>query len=152
LLPELERADGPRRRIVLVAPWFAAALYLRYGSCLPMAIIGVVALGFGGRALLRRPLRLLATVRPFLLPVIPHVLEARAITGSPLGFLLAGNDVLAPEHGGVGLMGYCAKNPVTYYGYVTAPLMLLGLLSIFRPRDRRAVMLWLIAVADIIVL
>jgi hypothetical protein len=152
LLSELARDDGPRRQVLLVAPLFAAAVYLRYGSVLPIAISGVVALGFYGRAVLRRPARMLAAVGLLVALLVPHALDARATTGSPLGFLLAGNEALHVEYRGEGLVGFIVNNPFTFYGAVTAPLLVLGLLSIVRPRDRRAVALWLIAVVTVIAL
>lgn len=149
LITELERDDGPRWRVILVAPLFAAALYVRYGSCLPIGIIGVVALGFGWRTVVRRPAPVIATVVLFVVLLVPHALDAMHTTGSPLGFLLDGKDVVR-KYRGAGLLGFVATNPFSYYGLVTTPLVILGLLSIIRPRDRRAVMLWLIGVGDIV--
>jgi hypothetical protein len=150
LIEELGRDDGPRRRVVLIAPLFAGSIYARYGSVLPIAIAGVVVLAFRWRSALRRPGPLAWAAALFLVLLVPHALEARAITGSPLGFLLESNDVLRIEYRGVGLVGFIVNNPFTYYGTITTPLLVLGLCSIIRPRDRRAVMLWLIAVLDIV--
>ena len=149
-ISELRRDDGPRWPLIVVAPLFAAAFYVRYGSCLPIAIIGVAALGFGWRAVRQRPAPAIATLVVFVVLLIPHALDARATTGSALGFLRDGNAVLGVDYVGVGLVGFLTQNPFAYYGVVTTPLLILGLCSIVRPRDRWAVMLWLIAVADIV--
>lgn len=150
LITELEREDGPSRRLLLVAPLFAAAMYVRYGSCIPIAIASVVAVGFGWRAIIRRPGTVVATVVVFVGLMIPHALDANATTGSPLGFLLEGRDVLRTEYRGVGLVGFVSQNPFLYYGIATTPLLILGLFSIVFRRDRRTVMLWLIAVGVIV--
>lgn len=152
LVGELTRDDGPRRRVLLAAPLFAAAVYVRYGSVIPIAVAGVVALAFSWRAVLRRPARVVAAAALFFALLVPHALDARATTGSPLGFLLSGNEALHVAYRGEGLVGFVANNPFVYYGLVTTPLLVIGLASIFRPRDRRAAMLWLIAVVTIIAL
>ncbi|MBL9013716.1 MAG: glycosyltransferase family 39 protein, partial [Myxococcales bacterium] len=45
----LRRDDGPRWRVIGAAPLFAAALYLRYASCVPIAIVGVAVAALGWR-------------------------------------------------------------------------------------------------------
>jgi hypothetical protein len=150
LISELTRPDGPRWRMMLAAPALAAAVYVRYGSVLPIAVIAGVLVAAFPRALLRRPARLAATVGLFLALLVPHAVDAWAVTGSPLGYLLAGGEVLRVQYRGEGLVGLVTASPLTYYGYITTPVMLLGLASIARPRDRAAVALWLIAVLTVI--
>jgi 4-amino-4-deoxy-L-arabinose transferase-like glycosyltransferase len=150
VVTELVREPAPRRRLVLAAPCLAAAFYLRYGSVLAIAAIGGAALVVGGRAALRRPWTSLATIALFVLLLVPHFLSAIATTGSALGVLRMSSDVLGEAHVAQSLVTYATSNPFTYYGAVTAPVMIAGLVAIRRARDRRVLLLWLIAVADIV--
>src|SRR5262249_10344985 len=81
----LAREAGPPRRLVLAAPWLAAAFYIRYGSLLAIAAIGGAALAVGWRAALRRPWIALTTIGLFALLLVPHLVASQAVTGSPLG-------------------------------------------------------------------
>jgi 4-amino-4-deoxy-L-arabinose transferase-like glycosyltransferase len=150
VVTELSREGAPRWRLVAAAPCFAAAFYLRYGSVLAIAAIGGAGLVVGGRAVLRRPGVAAATIALFALLLVPHLLAARAATGSALGLLRMSSDTLGDAYVGQSLVTYLTSNPFTYYGAVTAPVMLAGLAAIHRHRDRRVRLLWLIAVADIV--
>src|SRR5204862_181833 len=79
IVAEVTREDGPRRRTLLAAPLLAAALYLRYASCVPIALLGAASLGFGLRSIRRRPWPIAATAALFLARRVP---PARA-PGSP---------------------------------------------------------------------
>jgi 4-amino-4-deoxy-L-arabinose transferase-like glycosyltransferase len=154
LLAELARDSdagtppGLRWRLLLVAPWLVAAFYLRYGSCLPILVICAVALAGGWRAIRHRPWPLIATVGLGIALLVPHVLMSIAITGTALGILRESSAAVPSE---LGLRTYVTSNPFTYYGVVAAPLMMVGLGSILRRRDRRSLMIWAIAVGDILV-
>jgi hypothetical protein len=148
---EVTRPDGPRRRVVWAAPWLAAAFYLRYGSCIPIAIIGAVVLVGGWRGVVRRPGPVIATILVLAALLVPHVAMAIAATGSPLGIVGESSTAIG-SHVGSGLVTYMTANPFVYYGLVATPLLIAGLVAIARVRDRRIVMLWVIAVADIIAL
>ena len=146
-----EAADRPLRwRVVLAAPLLAAALYLRYASCVPIAILGAAVLVVGARPIARRPAPIAATAALFLALLVPHARAALDATGSPLGILLASKDVPYRTWLGEGLATYATSNPVTYYGLLAAPILLAGLAAVARARDRRTVLLWLVAVADIV--
>jgi len=150
IVSEVTREDGPRWRAVLAAPLLAAALYLRYASCVPIAILGAAALGFGLRSIARRPAPIVATAALFLALLVPHAVAATRATGWPLGVLLASKDV--PQHTWIaeGLVDYVAVNPVRTYGLLAPLVLIAGLLAGLRLRDRRAKVLWTVAVLDIV--
>jgi hypothetical protein len=149
LVGELGRADDrPRLRLVLVAPAFAAAFYLRYASCVPIAVIVVAALVLYWRAVLRRPVVVLATAALFGLALVPHALAAIAITDSPLGILLESKSVPGQSGFAHGLVTYVTSNPFTFYGLAMPPVLIAGLVAL--RRDRGTALLWIVAVADII--
>ena len=149
LIAELSRDGGPRTRILLAAPAFAAALYLRYGSALAIAIIGVACAIAYWRVVVRAPLRVLATAALFVVLLVPHFVIAYGKTGSPLGILLHSTDMITTVSE-PGLVTYLTTNPLRFYGVVTTPLLLVGVASIIRIRDRRLVLAWVIAVAIVI--
>ncbi len=153
LAGELARADGPRWRILAAAPWLAAAFYLRYASCVPIAMIVVGAgLVWGRRA---RALPLLATAGLLALLLVPHALHAIAETGSPLGIIRFSSGVPRRAYVGEGLATYLLRNPLRFYGVLAAPVLLAGLASVVRPPDttrKPARYLWLVAVAQIVTL
>ena len=144
---ELTREHGPRWRIVLVAPLLAAALYLRYGSCVPIAIIAAAALFVWWREIARRPWPVLVTAGAFLLLLVPHMVTATRTMGSPLGILLASRSVPVDD---IGLVTYLTANPIGYYGLLAPIPMVVGVFSLLFNRDRRAVFVWLVAVGSIV--
>ena len=153
IVTEVIQRTGPLRwRVVLAAPLLACALYLRYASCVPIALLGVATLGVGWRTIARRPLPILATAAAFLVLLVPHLRTAYAETGSPLGILLASKDVPGKTWFAQGLVTYVTSNPVHYYGLLAAPVFLAGLAAITRFRDRATLLLWTVAVADVAVL
>jgi hypothetical protein len=147
LVPELAREQGPTKRVVATAPWFAAAFYLRYGSCASIAIIAIVACCLFGRAIVRRPRPVAATIAVFALLLVPHVVHAITVTGLPTGILVASGNM--PGRPCEGLVTYLMGNPFALYG-VAAPLMLVGLLGC--TRTRAVLALQVIAIAQVVVL
>lgn len=152
-------ADGldarPRWRIVLVAPLLAAALYLRYGSCVPIAFLGAAWLAFGWRELVRRPAPIVAAAALFLLLCVPHAWTAIELTGSPLGILLENRRVVPNRYVGEGLVAYLTSNPFVRYGWLTPPILIVGIASLpvlARSGARRAAFLWVVAIPSIIVI
>ena len=145
---ELPRDEGPRWRVVIAAPLLAAAFYLRYASCVPIAIIGVSWVALGWRGIVRRPAPVIATAALFLVLFVPHAIMADHATGSPLGILLESRLVPANEYAGKGLVTYFTTNPFAYYGRLTPPIMIIGLLVL--RRDRRVVFLWIVAAVSTI--
>jgi 4-amino-4-deoxy-L-arabinose transferase-like glycosyltransferase len=143
IIGELGRPGGPRWRIVLVAPAFAAAFYLRYGSAPVIAIAALAALVLWWRAIVARPLPILAAAALFAGLLVPHVRHSLDETGDVLGVLhwAAGTPRLA--YPGEGLVTYLTSNPFSYYGALVAPLMLAALVGLARSFRRRPP--WLLA-------
>jgi hypothetical protein len=148
LADELDRPTGPRWRVVWVAPLFAAAFYIRYGSCIPIAMIGLAAIGFGWRAILARPAPALAVVGLLAALLVPHLALAIRETGSPLGIMLESTTVIGSGLG-ASLVTYTTSNPFVYYGF-TAPIFVAGIVSIVTIRDRRRAFLWTVAILDVL--
>lgn len=160
LVPESEAQARPSWRVVWVAPLFAAAFYIRYASCVPAAILGLACASAGWRAVLRRPGPLLASAAVLLLLLVPHFLDSIHLLGSPLAILLESQSV--PRSEVSGLTTYVTAAPRTFYGTAVAPLLVVGVLSVGwfalhgrRPGAnvlvaRRGVLLWAIAIGDIV--
>lgn len=150
LVDETDRDTGPRWRIVWVAPLFAAAFYIRYGTCIPTAVIGVAVAAVGWRSIAARPAPAIATVALLAVLLVPHLAMAIRLTGSPLGIVLESSTVIGSGFAAA-LVTYTTSNPFAYFGF-TAPVLIVGILSIVRIRDRRRVLLWAIAILDIVAL
>ena len=148
----IRRDDGPRWRVIAAAPLFAAAMYLRYASCVPIAIVGVAVAVLGWRRIVRAPAPIAVTVAAFAVMLVPHFLSAMRETGSPLGILLAGKGV--PGHTWIaeGLATYVTSNGFRYYGVLAPPILLAGLAAPFVMRDRPTLLLWIVAVGDVVAL
>lgn len=144
---EIDREDGPRWRLLLAAPLLAAALYIRYGSALYIAVVVVATLAIGARPLVRRPLPAVTTAALFLALLVPHLVQAHAMTGSPLGILLASRGVPQQAHLADGLFTYLGSDPFRYYGLAAPPALLAGLIAL-RGADRRRRLVWVIGVGS----
>lgn len=145
LVHELRRDGGPSWRILWAAPLCAAAMYLRYGSCVVIVMIAVATL------VMRRPdarsvRRMLATVALFGVLMVPHAAQALATTGSPFGIVLESASV--PPRGGA----YAAYfgHPIEYLGIVPTLLGLAALAGAWR--DRWRLYAFALGLADILVL
>lgn len=128
-----ELRDRPRWRICVCAPLAIAAVYVRYGSCVPVAIIGAAAVAFGHRAIRRRPWPVLVTAAVVVLGVLP------------LRHALAFSATVPPAT--PGLRDYVTR-PFWYFGALGPPLMLVAVTA----RDRWRWFATVIGVADVIVL
>ena len=148
LIPELRRDDGPRYRLVAVAPLLAASFYIRYGSCVTIALIGAAAIAIGCRGIARRPLPVIATCLVFGTLLVPHIADSIRQTGSPLGILHESASV--PQKIPAGLADYFLTNPFVRYGVLVAPLIVVGALSL--GRDRVLTVLQIVAAGQILVL
>lgn len=149
IVDEIDRDAGPRWRLVVVSPLLAAAFYVRYGSAIPIAVIVVVSIAIGARTLVRRPWPVLATAASFAIFLVPHFLEARALIGSPLGILLESRDVPQQHHLTDGLVTYLTSNPFIFYGLIAPFVLVAGLVAV-RGRDRRRLLVWLVAVGSFV--
>jgi len=150
IVGELDRDAGPRWRLVVVAPLMAAAFYLRYGSCIPIAIIAAVAVVLGWRTLARRPVPVIATGVMFVALLLPHAIMALRTIGSPFGILLETRSA-APHRALLdGLITYLTSDPIKRYGIPAPVVLIAGVLGV--RRDRRIGLLWLCGILDVIAL
>lgn len=169
LVEELVRAPtapgargGAGWRLVWVAPLVAAAFYVRYGSCVPAAILGVVTGLAGAGALRRRPAPALAAAALLAILLVPHLWDSTSLLGSPLAILRESR--MVPRSEVSGLRTYLTNNPLGFYGHLLAPVLALAALGTpavawrwwrrgtpeLALRARRALVLWGIAVIDVI--
>jgi 4-amino-4-deoxy-L-arabinose transferase-like glycosyltransferase len=146
----IDRVDGPRWRLVLAGPVFAAAFYLRYGSAPVIAFAIAVAGAMWWRAVLRRPLRVLAMGAVLAGLVVPHLLYSRAVTGTLLGILEVSAGMPRRAYVGEGLVTYLTRNPLLFYGFLVAPVMIAGLAGLVRLRHRAAWYLAIVALGQIV--
>lgn len=152
LIAELDRPAGPRMRLALAAPAFAFAFYMRYGSAPIIAIAGVAALLLWWRAILVRPLPVVVAALAFAALLVPHALHSLHWMGSVLGVLTNSSGVPRRAYVGEGLVTYLTSNPFAYYGALVAPVMLGGLASLRRMRNRGAWLVALVALGQILAL
>jgi 4-amino-4-deoxy-L-arabinose transferase-like glycosyltransferase len=150
LVGELDREDGPRWRLVLAAPVFAAAFYMRYGSAPVIAFAIAVAGLLWWRAVVRRPLHVLAMGIVLAGLVVPHLLHSRAVTGTLLGILEVSAGMPRRAYIGEGLVTYLTRNPLLFYGFAVAPVMIAGLAGVVRLRHRAAWYLAIVALGQIV--
>lgn len=151
IVDEVDREDGPRWRLLAAAPLLAAAMYVRYGSVVPIAVIVIASVIIGARAIARRPWPCVATAGLFLVLLVPHFIEAHTTTGSPLGILLASSSVPQEEYFAAGLVTYVTSDPTKFYGVLIPVPLVAGLVSIgWIARDRRKLLLWLVAVGSLV--
>jgi hypothetical protein len=89
---EFERRPEPGRLLLAAAPVAALAFYIRYGSILPIGGIAIAAVLLWHRAMLRTPRLVGATIVFAAILFAPHILEAIARTGSPLGIITSAGE------------------------------------------------------------
>ncbi len=128
---ELSRDDGPRWRIVAIAPLFALGFYFRYGSAPVIATAGVAAVLLWPRRILRAPV--IASVLAFAALLAPHAIESLRATGSLFGILEVSSKMPRRAYVGEGLVTYLTSNPIRFYGGLIAPLLVVGLAGLARP-------------------
>ena len=153
LCSELSRDEGPRWRFVLAGPAFAVAFYLRYASAPVVAIAGAAAAALWWRAIVRRPLPVLAAAGVFVVMLLPHVVQSLAATGKLFGILQVSAKMPRRAYPGEGLVTYLLPgNPFRYYGVLVAPLLVAGLVGIVRapPRWRRSIFLGIVAIGQVL--
>ncbi|HEU0033492.1 MAG TPA: hypothetical protein VFQ53_22830 [Kofleriaceae bacterium] len=152
LVRELSRPDGASWRIAGAAPLLVAAFYVRYGSVPALLAIAVASVIVYGRAIVRRPLPVIATVALALILVVPHVVASLDRTGSVLGILRTSAASTRFVYAGEGLVTYLTENPFAYYGYLAAPVVAIGIVAGIALRDRRAGFVALVGIATLAIL
>ncbi|MEZ4362983.1 MAG: glycosyltransferase family 39 protein [Kofleriaceae bacterium] len=149
-LSEVTRDDGPRWRFVALGPLAAAAFYLRYASCVPIALLGVIGLAVGWRQMARRPGPVLVALGLLGVLLVPHALDSIKRTGSTLGLLLFNQRV--PQSTTSGLETYFTSDPLAFYGGLLAAVALVGALAPLWDRSSRVLALWALGLGQVIVL
>lgn len=152
LVSELDRDTGPRWRIVLAAPIFAAAFYVRYGSAPVVALAIAAAGGLWFRAVLRRPWPVLAMVGLLAALVVPHLLRSLDATGTWLGILQISAGMPRRAYIGEGLVTYLTSNPFLFYGALVAPVMVAGAVGVVRARRKAPWYLAILALCQLLAL
>jgi hypothetical protein len=147
---ELDRAGGPRWRIVAAAPILAAAFYLRYGSAPVVAFALAAAAVVWLRAVVARPLRVLAMGATLAVLVIPHLLRSLATTGTMLGILQVSAGMPRRAYVGEGLVTYLTSNPFLFYGFLIAPVAVAGFLGLPWVRRKAPWYLAIVAIAQLV--
>ncbi len=153
IVDELERPDGPRYRLVAVAPLFAAAFYLRYGTAPVIAVIAIAAIAVWHRALWSRPGPALISAVVLAALLAPFLIYSQRTTGSIGGILALAGEVSGRKFIGHGLWVYLVSNPFVFYGVPITPIMFAGIAGIARPRLSRrrvAVFLGLVAAGQVL--
>jgi hypothetical protein len=144
---ELGGETPPRWRVMWMAPWCAAAFYLRYGSCLSIVVLGAVVLAVNARAVLSRPGPVVATLATFAALLIPHAWMSTRATGTPWRILLQSSRVITQARPPTPL-AYLDVNPLWFYGVAAVPVLLIGFAVGLRALDRRRRMAWLLAMGQ----
>jgi dolichyl-phosphate-mannose-protein mannosyltransferase len=126
LWDQFERRPAPTRLLLAAAPVAAAAFYLRYGTVLALASIGVVAVVLWAPSL-RRQARLVAVTAALgALLLVPHVLEAIRVTGSPTGMLTQGAAAATKGNPILTLVGFARRLPLAIAGPVATIVLAFG--------------------------
>ena len=155
VIDELDRDNGPRYRLVTAAPLLAAAFYLRYGCAPVILLIALAAMALWHRAVVARPGPVLVTAIVFGALLAPFFVYSHRVTGSALGILHMASELAPRKYLGDGLWHFVRNNPFRQYGVALAPVMVLGLASIARPRPvqrRAAWFLAIVAVGQIVII
>ncbi len=133
VIDELDREDGPRYRLVWVAPVLAVAFHIRYGSAPTIAILAIAAAALWRRSIARRPGPVIATALVFVVLLVPFLIYSQRMTGSITGIVALSSEVAGRRYIGHGLVIYLVSNPLVYHGALVTPLVLAGIASVFRP-------------------
>lgn len=132
-------------RIVAIAPLFALAFYLRYGSCISIAVVSATLLVFNHRAVLRNPRPVVWAALLLVALLVPHAIRSVIATGSPAGILRLSAAIPAPPEGALAYL----NDPIASCGVLVAPLMVIGIVG---ARQRAQLCLLLASLGQIAVL
>ncbi|MEU0742641.1 glycosyltransferase [Streptomyces sp. NPDC006134] len=115
-----------------------AAFHLRYGSLGNLLAIALAALvAYGPRAWLAQGRRLAVAAGVFAIGLVPHLVHATQVTGSPLGLIFWATSQANRAYVGDGLVYYAAIFPYRLAGDLGAVVMTAGLLSAASAARRR---------------
>lgn len=128
----LVRAQNrPGGRDLLAVPLCAlAALYLRYGALAGLLALGLAAVAaWGPRAWLAQGWRLVGAAGIFVAGLLPHLVFAWQVTGSPFGLLVDAGESANSVYLGDGLVYYVTSFPYRLAGPHGALVMTAGLVA-----------------------
>jgi len=126
LWDQFERRPAPTRLLLAAAPLAAAAFYLRYGAVLWLTAIGVVAIVLWAPSL-RRQARLVAVTAALLaLLLMPHILAAVRLTGSPTGMLTRAAAAATTGNPLPALVQFAWRLPVAIAGPIATVVLVMG--------------------------
>lgn len=149
LVTEASRTEGPRWRLVWIAPLLAASFWMRFGCAPAIAIIGGVFLVAGWPAWRARPWPLCVAAVLAALLVLPHFYRSWQLTGTPLGILEMSREIPGEAQG---LLGYL-RSPLAKYGVLISVAMVAGIAgTVPLQRTRARLALLAIAVGQVLVL
>ncbi|HSM38065.1 MAG TPA: glycosyltransferase family 39 protein, partial [Candidatus Limnocylindrales bacterium] len=112
-----------------LAPLAALAFYIRYGSILALAAVGLTAVALWPWRLAAAWPKVLVTALLLVLLLLPHAIFATLQTGSPLGIFLLAQSGAAGAYPGAGLVQYLAWLPSGLIGPVAGAVAVIGLLG-----------------------
>ncbi|MGH3657625.1 MAG: ArnT family glycosyltransferase [Micromonosporaceae bacterium] len=123
--------ERPRSPALLAAPVCAlAALYVRYGALAGLGALGLAAVVvWGPRAWLAQGRWLVGAIAIFVGGLVPHLVYATKVTGSPFGLLVAAGESASPGYVGDGLVYYVASFPFGLAGPLGGVVMAAGLVA-----------------------
>jgi 4-amino-4-deoxy-L-arabinose transferase-like glycosyltransferase len=107
--------------LVAVAPFGAAAYYMRYGSALALSIIALISIVIWHRELIASWKQITVTAAVLIGLLVPHFVWAIDLTGSPLGIFESASTSVGG--GGGGLSDYLRWLPSHLAGPIGAALM-----------------------------
>jgi hypothetical protein len=126
LWDQFERRREPTRLLLAAAPIAAAAFYLRYGAVPAIVAIGIVAVLLWAPSIRRSLGLVVATALLGALLLVPHLLEAIRVTGSPTGMLTGGVDVASNADPILTLKRYALWLPTAIAGPVGLVVLVIG--------------------------
>ena len=151
LARELSRDGGPSWRLVGTAPLFAGAFYIRYGHAPVIALASITAALLWWRAVIVRPLRVVATLALFVLLLVPHALHSLDATGSVIGVLELSRQMPSTGRTAGGLIDYVTANPLAMFGALVAPLLVVGVYALVALPRRVAVLYGAVAIGQLVI-
>ena len=126
---ELEVRPTPSRSLLWIAPIAAAAFYVRYGAALPIMLVGGTALLLWHRKLRAAWKLSLSTGGLLLILLLPHLVQATLMTGTPWGIARMAQNLAASGSPLDTLVSFLRLAPHGFAGIVAESLILLALVT-----------------------
>jgi hypothetical protein len=126
---ELEERPTPSPVLLWSAPIAAAAFYVRYGAALPIILVGATALVLWHRKLIAEWRVSLSTVGLLLILLLPHLVQATVMTGTPWGIARMAQNLAASGAPLGTLLSFLRLAPHGLAGIVAESLIVLALLA-----------------------